>query len=66
VPIGSFATLNGDQITLRGLVASLDGKTMYKKELTDLKTNAVALGRRMGDELIEMGAGRIMQEIKSD
>lgn len=66
VPIGSFATLNGDQINLRGLVASLDGKTMYKKELTDLKTNAVALGRRMGDELIEMGADRIMQEIKSD
>lgn len=66
VPIGSFATLNEDQITLRGLVASLDGKTMYKKELTDLKTNAVALGRRMGDELIEMGADRIMQEIKSD
>jgi hydroxymethylbilane synthase len=66
VPIGSYATLNGDQITLTGLVASLDGKTMYKKELTDLKTNAVALGRRMGDELIEMGADRIMQEIKSE
>ncbi|MFT4578803.1 MAG: hydroxymethylbilane synthase [Nitrospinales bacterium] len=66
VPIGSFATLNGDQITLKGLVASLDGKTMYKKELTDLKTNAVALGRRMGNELIEMGADRIMQEIKSN
>jgi len=66
VPIGSFATLNGDQITLTGLVASLDGKTMYKKELTDLRTNAVALGRRMGDELIEMGADRIMQEIKSE
>ena len=66
VPIGSFATLNGDQITLTGLVASLDGKTMYKKELTDLRTNAAALGRRMGDELIEMGADRIMQEIKSE
>ena len=66
VPIGSFATLNGDQITLKGLVASLDGKTMYKKELTDLKTNAVALGRKMGNELIEMGADRIMQEIKSN
>ena len=66
VPIGSYATLNGDQITLTGLVASLDGKTMYKKELTDLKTNAVALGRKMGNELIEMGADRIMQEIKSE
>jgi hydroxymethylbilane synthase len=66
VPIGSYATLNGDQITLTGLVASLDGKTMYKKELTDLKTNAVTLGRRMGEELIGMGADSIMQEIKSE
>ncbi len=66
VPIGSFATLNGDQITLTGLVASLDGKTMYKKEMTDTKTNAISLGRKMGNELIEMGADRIMQEIKSN
>ena len=66
VPIGSFATLDGDKITLTGLVASLDGKTMYKKELTDLKTNAIALGRKLGDELIELGADRIMQEIKSN
>jgi hydroxymethylbilane synthase len=66
VPIGSFATVDGDKITLTGLVASLDGKTMYKKELTDLKTNAIALGRKLGDELIELGADRIMQEIKSN
>ena len=66
VPIGSFATLDGDKINLTGLVASLDGKMMYKKELTDLKTNAIALGRKLGDELIELGADRIMQEIKSN
>ena len=65
VPIGAFATLDADQITLTGLVASLDGKIVYKKELTDIKTNAVAMGRKMGDELIEMGADRIMQEIQS-
>jgi hydroxymethylbilane synthase len=66
VPIGSFATLDGDKITLTGLVASLNGKTMYKKELTDLKTNAIALGRKLGDDLIELGADSIMQEIKSN
>ncbi len=66
VPIGSYATISGDQITLTGLVASLDGKTMYKKELTDVKTNATALGRKVGGELIEMGADRIMQEIRSE
>ena len=65
VPIGAFATLDADQITLKGLVASLDGKTLYKKEMTDIKTNAIAMGRKMGDELIGMGADRIMQEIQS-
>jgi len=65
VPIGAFATLDADQITLTGLVASLDGKILYKKELTDIKTNAVAMGRKMGDELIGMGADLIMQEIQS-
>ncbi|MZG53631.1 MAG: hydroxymethylbilane synthase [Nitrospinae bacterium] len=64
VPIGAFATLDEDQITLTGLVASLDGKTVYKKEMTDIKTNAISLGRKMGDELIAMGGDRIMQEIK--
>ena len=65
VPIGSFATIKDDQITLTGLVASLDGKTIYKKELTDLKTNAIAVGRKIGEELIEMGADKIMKEIQS-
>ena len=65
VPIGAFATLDADQITLTGLVASLDGKTLYKKEMTDIKTNAIVMGRKMGDELIGMGADRIMQEIQS-
>ena len=65
VPIGSFATIKDDKITLTGLVASLDGKTIYKKELTDLKTNAIAVGRKIGEELIEMGADKIMKEIQS-
>ena len=65
VPIGAFATLDADQITLTGLVASLDGKTLYKKAMTDIKTNAIVMGRKMGDELIGMGADRIMQEIQS-
>ena len=66
VPIGSFATLKDDQITLTGVVASLDGKIIYKKELTDLKTNAIALGRKIGNELIEMGADQIIKEIQSN
>jgi len=65
VPIGSFATIDNDHITLTGLVASLDGKTLYQKQLTDIKTNAISLGRKMGDELIGMGADRIIKEIQA-
>ena len=65
VPIGAFATIAGDEMTLRGLVASLDGKTLYKKELKGIKVKAVALGNEMGNALLDMGGDKIMQEIYS-
>jgi len=65
VPIGAFATIEGDEMILRGLVASLDGKTLYKKELKGNKVKAVALGNEMGNTLLDMGGDKIMQEIQS-
>ena len=65
VPIGAFATIDGNEMTLRGLVASLDGKTLYKKELKGDKVNAVALGNEMGNALLDMGGDKIMHEINS-
>ena len=65
VPIGAFATIDGNEMTLRGLVASLDGKTLYKKELKGDKVNAVALGNEMGIALLDMGGDKIMHEINS-
>ena len=63
VPIGAFATIDGYEMTLRGLVASLDGKTVYKKELKGEKMKAKALGDELGNALLEMGGDKIMQEI---
>ena len=65
VPIGAFATIEGNEMTLRGLVASLDGKTLYKKELKGDKVNAAALGNEMGNALLDMGGDKIMHEINS-
>jgi len=65
VPIGAFATIEGDEMILRGLVASLDGKTLYKNELKGNKVKAVALGNEMGNTLLDMGGDKIMQEIQS-
>jgi len=66
VPIGAFATIEEDEMMVKGLVASLDGKTIYKKEVKGNKVHAIALGKSLGNELLDMGGDKIMQEIHSN
>ncbi|NIQ02166.1 MAG: hydroxymethylbilane synthase, partial [Nitrospinaceae bacterium] len=64
VPIGAYATLD-DQggLILRGLVASLDGKTVYRKEKHGPAIDGPRVGRELAEDILSMGAGRILQEI---
>ncbi len=65
VPIGAYATLDDDsgELTLKGLVASLDGKTIYQKEKKGTSVEAKKMGRELGDDLLNMGADVILKEI---
>lgn len=65
VPIGAYATLDNesDELTLKGLVASLDGTIIYQKEKKRTSVEAKKLGREMGDDLLNMGADVILKEI---
>lgn len=70
VPIAGFATINGDTLTLRGRVGSLDGKTLLKSQhtitlthSTDDEKNAKNLGEQVAQDLLSQGADKILQEI---
>lgn len=63
VPIGGFAKHRGDQIWLRGLVASVDGKHKVFHELTGEASDASALGKTLGATLLENGAREILQAV---
>lgn len=63
VPIGSFAELNGQNITLRGLVGSVDGKVLLQAEHTDVLENAEPLGEHVAEMLLEQGAGDILSAL---
>tara|TARA_R110001592_G_scaffold86031_1_gene254016 strand:- start:23212 stop:24153 length:942 start_codon:yes stop_codon:yes gene_type:complete len=63
VPIAGYATLDGDTLTLSGLVASLDGKTVIKTCMTDKKDNAQALGTAVAKELLAQGAGPLLEAV---
>lgn len=63
VPIAGYATLDGDTLTLSGLVASLDGKTVAKACMKDNKENAQALGIAVAKELLAQGAGPLLEAV---
>ncbi|BBP44750.1 porphobilinogen deaminase [Thiosulfatimonas sediminis] len=64
VPIGVFAELLGNQqIKIRGLVASLDGSQIIRNQVIGPQSQAYALGRVLGDALLEQGAKAILDEV---
>ena len=63
VPIGSYATVDNNLITLRGLVASLDGKTIYKLIKTGPIDDAINIGHSLGVELLGMGADKVLKSL---
>ena len=63
VPIAGYATLQGDTLTLDGLVASLDGKRYIRQVISGPAGEAGSLGARLAEQLLERGAKPILQEI---
>ena len=63
IPIGAYATVDGRLIRLRGLVASLDGKTIYKLDKTGAVGGASKIGQELGAELLKMGADYILKNL---
>ncbi|UJW84261.1 hydroxymethylbilane synthase [Devosia sp. SL43] len=49
-PVGALSRFDGDTLTLKGQILSLDGKTAFDSVATG--TDPIALGRQVGDDLI--------------
>lgn len=63
VPIGSYAIWQGEQIWLRGLVASLDGQTIIRGERKGSAAEAQAMGEDLAQELLAKGAKSILDVV---
>lgn len=63
VPIGVFAELDGDKISIRGLVAELDGSVVLTASIEGDKKDAKALGIALGEKLLDQGAKAILDEV---
>ncbi|MBZ2190324.1 hydroxymethylbilane synthase [Alcanivorax sp. JB21] len=63
VPIAGYALLEGDDIWLRGLVASEDGSEVLRAEARAPRAQGEALGISVAESLLSQGADRILGAI---
>ena len=63
VPIGVNTEISGENLTLTGIVASVDGQKLVKDTVTGKANNAEALGIELAELLRQQGAQEILSEI---
>ena len=64
VPIAGHAVIDGDEITMTGLVAAPDASVVYKEVVTG--TDAEAVGKEVARLVTEQGAYDLIQQVKAD
>jgi hydroxymethylbilane synthase len=63
VPIGVNTILEGEQLTLTGIVASVDGQKLVKDTVKGNATEAEQIGNELAQRMRQQGAQEILQEI---
>ncbi|MEM6450761.1 MAG: hydroxymethylbilane synthase [Cyanobacteria bacterium P01_D01_bin.105] len=65
VPIGVNTSLESDTLTLKGIVASLDGQQMITDTVTGAPADAEEMGKTLAERLRKQGAQAILDEINA-
>jgi hydroxymethylbilane synthase len=63
VPIAGFAEIHNDELFMRGLVGSPDGRLMYRSEYSGKLQQAEAVGIAIAEDLLTQGADKILQAL---
>lgn len=63
VPIGAYAEIDGDKLTLRGMVGRPDGSEVISDKVSGDKSQAVSLGEQLADILFTKGAKVILDSV---
>lgn len=64
VPVGGFATLDGDRLSLEGLIATTDGATVLRERLDGPASDPVALGVAVAERLVAAGGRLILDALR--
>lgn len=60
VPIGANATVDGDTVHLRGIVAAPDGSNVVRGNLSGHASEAASIGKTLAEQLMAQGAKELL------
>ena len=63
-PVGAHAQWDGAEITMTAFIADSRGRQFIKRQLTGPAADPEGLGRRIGEQLLEAGGRRILDELE--
>jgi hydroxymethylbilane synthase len=63
VPIGAYATVTGDRLSLQAVVVSPDGVDLVRERSEGSAADAQRIGRELGEALLAAGADRILESV---
>ncbi len=66
VPIAALARVHGNDLHLRALVASVDGRRLVRGEQHGARLEAEAIGRALAQDLLARGADKILSELRAE
>ena len=63
VPIAGHATVNGDEVTMDGLVGAVDGSVTYREKSVGKVGSHAAQGVSLAESLLNKGAGELLRAV---
>ncbi len=64
-PIAAHARLEGERLTLEGLVAEPDGSRLLRDSLSGSSEDPAALGHRLAERILAAGAGPLLERLRA-
>ena len=59
VPVGVYATAEGDDLKIEAVIASLDGRRSYRGTVNGAKADAAKLGKGLAEKLLNEGGAKM-------
>ena len=66
IPFAAHATIDGDILTIEGMVATLDGRKMQREKIKGNSKDAIQLGIDLANSIKKNGGYKILEEVKRE